>query len=159
MPSGGFRKGISSMTQEQYEHWKDFAARMGKTVYCAATSERQKKIQEELADYFWWRDYQNDWPSYTDWDGNGDECCLCDDVDDFFDKYSHWSRREERYTGRLYEQITSCIRAGFDVAVKQSGGVLGFSVGDVRRMFGGEAPAWITSDNFANKPDDTPIWL
>lgn len=147
------------MTQEQYDNWKDFAIRMAKTVYPNATEKRREKIYKEVADYFYWREFQDDWHDIVDWDGNGDDYHLASAVDEFFDKYSHWNRRLDEFGGKLFNQITCCIRAGFDMAVKQSGGVLGFDIGDVRRMYAGTVPAWVSPDNFENKPDDTPIWL
>lgn len=147
------------MTQEQYDNWKDFTTRMGATVYKNLTLKRKEKIKSQIANYFQWRDFQNDWPDILDWDGNGDDYFLGEAVDEFFDEYRHWSRKEGCYTGKFYNQITCCIRAGFDMAVKQSGGVLGFSVGDIRQMYDGNVPLWVTPNHFNNEPNDTPIWL
>jgi hypothetical protein len=147
------------MTQEQYNNWKDFAVRMGRTVYQSATEKRQKKILDKILDYFSWRELQNDWPEIMDWDGNKDDYFLADAVEEFFDEHRHWSRKLACHTGKLYDQIVCCIRAGFDMAVEQSGGVLGFCIGDVRRMYNGQVPMWVTPDNFASEPDNKPIWL
>jgi len=69
----------------------------------------------------------------------------------------------------LYKQKTTsftgrcCIRAGFDVAVSQSAGVLGFTAGDLRRMYNGVVQDWTTSLDldtpFEQIPDDEHIWL
>jgi len=151
------------MEKIQFERWKDFAVKMAKCVYPTATPSRQEKIIGNVNDYFSEREFQNDWDGISDWDGNGDDFFLSEDVDDFFGKYRHWNRRTGEYEGKLHTQITCCIRAGFDIAVKQSGGVVGFTVGDVRKMFNGNVPNWVKKrdwekpfDTFA---DDSLIWL
>ena len=64
---------------------------------------------------------------------------------------------------RFEAQISCCIRAGFDVAVAPSAGVLGFTVGTLRRMYDGDIPDWIS--NFFKEPltddvpDDMGVWL
>lgn len=150
------------MTDEQFSRWKDFATRMAEHCYPASTEKRKAKILEEVKEYFWWRHYQEDWKEIADWDGNGDDYFLGGQVDDFFEKYTHYSRRKDTYTGRLFSQITCCIRAGFDVAVEPSGGVLGFTAGDVRRMWAGDVPNWVKGwfeDPFDSFPDDEALWL
>jgi len=151
------------MTREQFERWRDFAVRMAERGYPDATRHRTDKIQEKVQDYFSWREFQNDWPEIKDWDGNGDDYYLGDAVNEFFDEYRHWKPETETYGGKFYSQVTCCIRAGFDMAVKQSGGVLGFTVGDLRRMFDGNVPDWIIKNDWdiplEQAPDDVPIWL
>lgn len=150
------------MQELQFTRWKEFAVRMAEHCYPKATAARKEKILAAVKDYFFWREYQQDWKEYTDWDGNGDDCILSDDVDEFFDKYRHYSRKEECITGDFYNQVTCCIRAGFDVAVKQSGGVLGFTAGDIRKMWDGVVPEWIKDHwetPFDNIPDADEVWL
>lgn len=151
------------MTENQFKRWRDFAFRMAERGYPNATPRRTEKIIENVKDYFHWREFHNDWPEINDWDGNKDDYFLCDAVDDFFDDHRHWRRKTETYGGCFYSQVTSCIRAGFDMAVEQSGGVLGFTAGDVRRMYDGNVPDWITGKDwetaFELVPDDMPIWL
>ncbi|HUV84239.1 MAG TPA: hypothetical protein VMV86_00935 [Methanosarcinales archaeon] len=150
------------MTFDQFEHWKDFSLQMAEHAYLEATGTRKKKIFDEVKSYFDEREFQNDWPEIMDWDGNKDDYYLSDQVDDFFDNYRHWSRREEYYTGRFYNQVTCCIRAAFDIAVEPSGGVIGFTAGDIRRMFDGQVPDWVKEfweDDFDSIPNDDPVWM
>jgi hypothetical protein len=150
------------MTYKQFRRWESFATRMAKHCYPKTTDTRKAKILEEVKSFFTERRYQKDYSSFTDWDGNDGSECLTSYVDDFFEKYTHWNRREEFYTGRFYEQVTCCIRAGFDVAVKPSGGVLGFTVGDVRRMWSGLVPDWVKEgwdSPFDAAQDNDAIWL
>ena len=134
------------MIYEQFLRWEDFAIRMAEHCFPHATEARRNKILYQVKDYFHWRRYQNDWPDIMDWDGNNDDYFLGDQVDDFFEEYLHYNPRNGCCTGKFHNQITCCIRAGFDMAVKQSGGVLGFTAGDVRRMWDGEVPDWVKED-------------
>ena len=151
------------MTSEQFERWQDFSLRMAKHCYPKATDSRKTKILEEVKDYFYWRRLQKDWPEIMDWDGNDDKYYLCDKVREFFEKYLHYSRREDEYTGRFHEQIVCCIRAGFDIAVEPSSGVVGFTVGDLKQMYGGVIPEWIKCQEWDvsldEAADSAEIWL
>lgn len=59
--------------------------------------------------------------------------------------------------------LCCCIRAAFDIAVAQSAGVLGFTAGDLRRMWKGRPlPRWVTSEftpPLAEAPDSAGILL
>ena len=151
------------MTREQFDRWWDFTARMAKYGYSQATEQRREKMLNEVREYFETLEYQEDWLLIADWDYNEEFGSLSGDVDDYFERYRHWRRNDEGYEGWFFTQITCCIRAGFDMAVKQSGGVIGFTAGDVRRMYGGSVPAWISDLDwdtpFALISDDAPVWL
>jgi len=150
------------MTEEQFLRWQDFAVRMAEHCYPKATEARREKILEETKNYFC---FQEDWPEIEDWDGNGDNYFLGDQVKEFFEKYLHYNRKESYYAGKFYNQVTCCIRAGFDIAVEQSGGVVGFTAGDVRRMWSGkneEVPSWVKEGweiPFDGILDEEGIWL
>jgi len=49
-------------------------------------------------------------------------------------------KRDEQFCG----PVTCCIRAGLDMASAPSGGVIGFTAGDIRRMYPEGVPDWIT---------------
>jgi hypothetical protein len=50
----------------------------------------------------------------------------------------------EALVERYGNPVSCCIRAGLDMASAPSGGVLGYTVGDLRRMYdGGPIPEWI----------------
>lgn len=158
-----YSKKVQLMTREQFDRWQDFAVRMAIHGYPRATERRREKIRKEIQNYFDEREYQEDWPVIDDWDYNDDFGSLSGDVDDFFERYRHWRRNNADYVGWFFCQITCCIRAGFDMAVKQSGGVLGFTAGDLRRMYDGNIPDWITRLDWATPlaliPDEAPVWL
>lgn len=97
-----------------------------------------------------------------DWDWNGNEgCCVRDQVYDFFDEYLEWNKKEQEYGGKFFNQITCCLRAGFDLAVSPSAGVIGFTAGDLRRMWKGKVPGWVKKEfeNFDGLPDEELLLL
>lgn len=63
----------------------------------------------------------------------------------------------------LGERVLACVRAGFDVAVEPSAGVVGFSVGDLRRAFRGSIPDWVSEffppGALAEATDAQAVWL
>ena len=149
------------MTEDQYERWKDFSMRMVKTVYHHCTSQRQVKILENVENFLEYCEYQNDYKKYTDWDGNGDKEIISSVVDDFFAEHRHWNPRTETEHDYFYRQVSCCIRAGFDIAIKPSAGVVGFTCGQVRNMWNGKVPFWVKKEfvDFDNIPDEDDVWL
>lgn len=63
-----------------------------------------------------------------------DPKCRCDDIEDRY--YEQW---DEQWGGPVH----CCIRAGLDFAAGPSAGVLGFTAGDVRRMYPEGVPEWV----------------
>lgn len=156
------------MTETQFERWMDFAARMANHGWPNATDARKEKVEAAVVDFIdRWKD---DCEAIHDWDGNWPNergIYLCDEIDDFFyyaDLRHHtWPDGTPKQT-RFQMQVTCCVRAGFDQAVKPSAGVLGFDVGLLRRMWEGEEiPAWVV-EGFeppitAETPDSEGVWL
>ena len=93
---------------------------------------------------------------------------LCDDMscwaDDYIDGSELMTKRERQRYERLQDvdwdqadvlgdairelylsPVACCVRAGFDCAVKPSMGVLGFTAGDIRRMYPEGLPDWVTN--------------
>lgn len=74
----------------------------------------------------------------------------CDDCSEKAQQWNpyYWHDLSEREYERRDEQfvspITCCIRAGLDMAVSPSMGVLGFTAGDIRRMYHEGVPDWVT---------------
>ncbi len=51
----------------------------------------------------------------------------------------------EEWIGRFYGPVHSCVRAGLDMACEPSAGVVGFTAGDLRRMYAPDpVPDWVT---------------
>lgn len=53
----------------------------------------------------------------------------------------------------LVSAMQACLSAGFDLAVRPNGGPLGFSMGDLRRVFPGGLPAWVARALGEDNPD------
>ncbi len=51
-----------------------------------------------------------------------------------------WEKRQEQFCN----PVTCCLRAGLDMAVSSSGGVLGYTAGDLRKMYPEGVPDWVT---------------
>lgn len=93
-----------------------------------------------------------------------DRGCRCDEVD----QIAH-----EQWQEQWAAPVQCCIRAGLDMASEPSMGVIGFTAGDLRRMYPEGVPAWIFPPNerlrywgtdklngtFAALPDDAGVVL
>ena len=91
------------------------------------------------------------------------ECC-CDDTDQL--GYYQWS---DQWGG----PVRCCVRAGLDMASSPSTGVVGFTAGDIRRMYPEGVPSWVfhpdehlyywltdkRNGTFADLPDTTGVVL
>jgi hypothetical protein len=60
--------------------------------------------------------------------------CRCDEIEVLY--YEQW---DEQWGGPVH----CCIRAGLDMAVAPSMGVVGFTAGDVRKMYPEGVPDWV----------------
>lgn len=86
------------------------------------------------------------------------------------DEYNEYEKRDEQFCA----PIRCCIRAGLDMAVAPSAGVMGFTAGDIRRMYPEGVPDWVTggadhrwaywmkdeiNGTFAEMPDEAQLVL
>lgn len=153
------------MTQKQYERWKEFALAMARDGFERMTPERKKRLTDEVESWFWWREFQKDWHKMESWDQGENGYYVCDLINDFYEEHQHekpYRNGDVEVYGRFYDQINCCLRAGLDVAVKPSAGVVGFTVGDLRRMYGGRVPLWISRQykgGLAKAKDTEAVWL
>jgi len=69
----------------------------------------------------------------------------------------------DRWEDRWWGPVQCCVRAGLDVASEPSGGVVGFTVGDLRRMYPEGFPTWLTEIDWdvplSKCADSEGIWL
>ncbi len=131
-------------------------------------------MSDFLYNYDGWRGSAPQCPSCLDYDSDKD--CTCEEVEDLF--AAQW---DEQWGG----PIECCIRAGLDCAFEGSGGVLGFTAGDLRRMYPEGVPIWVVGTDswdtieieavvpgvgfvpsepkpngtFAQLPDTAAVWL
>lgn len=141
------------MDATQYARWEDFALRMARQGWPTITEQRKGRLVTELTGFL--DAYRADAPRITSWD-NGD-LPVCDEAMEWFDAHDHGEGHNTFYT-----QIQCCLRSGLDLVAEASAGVLGFTVGDVRRMYEGTIPAWIAAQyngDLTAAPDSADIWL
>lgn len=98
---------------------------------------------------------------------------VCDMMTEFLSDenpyYHHRGNYEyERWDERWGARVRCSVRAGIDMASEPSAGVVGFTVGDLRRVFRGMIPSWVTKGfkDENEKPidlndckDDEGVWL
>jgi hypothetical protein len=151
---------VFAVTKKQFKRWMWFSMRMAKRAI-PCTERRRERILTEIKSYFRSRIQHRDWPEMEDWDGNAGNCCVCDQINEFFDGYLHWNKKKQEIGGKFFNQITCCLRAGFDLAVSPSAGVIGFTAEDLRRMWKGKVPGWVKKEfeNFDGLPDEELLLL
>lgn len=164
------------MNELQCERWKQMSLGLARS-YTDLTPARKKKLLAEVEECIDWV-VCNGLETVDDWDsgvryGKG-----------WHERYESASTRVDTYLwdnrykferenkhgvevvrGRFGDMLSACVRAGFDMAVAPSGGVVGFTVGDLRDVFDGEIPDWIADQFAENKPAllaagrDEGVWL
>jgi hypothetical protein len=188
------------MNADQYERWKDFARRM----VTVAVSSRKKKPSRahtrEIIEFFFEcrMDPYDEWQRVKDWDYTGKAAgsnnypmCVGDHIRDIAEYHvpGYWGlpdgERGEAKIDRWMGPATCCIRAGLDLAAAPSAGVIGFTAGDLRRMYPEGVPDWVKGEpiwetigvkavvpgigfvpkptgdmcSFDDLPDDAKIWI
>jgi len=147
------------MTERQFRRWRRLS--IGLIAAYHATKHRREKLLAETERFFDYLDEYGLWQHMISWDDSLEgEAYACDLFSELFDCYSHWSGRRQ-YEGRFYSQLSGCIRAGMDVAAEPSAGVIGFTVGDVRRAFRWHLPKWFLDlyPGIGNAPAGAGVWL
>lgn len=152
------------MSPLQYRRWYDFARRMALRTM-DVTPARRAKIAEEIRRILWI--LEDSVSEIESWDGPG--CYVCDEVDRLLYDSGHNNERHfangrvEIREHRFISQVSCCIRAGLDVALTPSAGVLGWTVGDLRRMYPLGLPAWVAAyfvePITAETPSEMGVWL
>lgn len=61
-------------------------------------------------------------------------------------------RVRDEWVDRCAGPVRCCVRAGLDCAVAPSAGVLGFTAGDVRRMYPDGVPDWVANGDWCEIP-------
>lgn len=180
------------MTPFQADDWKQFAQRMAFAHYIDRTERRRARLVNEVGDII--DIFLSNYPlrdrgygclrDVDCWDGSvmrkGEPweeyrrraAYPCDSFDGYV-----WDRGYIRETkdgeerGEFGSAIMCCIRAGFDVAVHPSAGVLGFTVGTLRTMFPEGLPPYLAAYwaemrddkgnpiDFAACSDSDGVWL
>lgn len=181
------------MTPFQADNWRQFSARMAFAVYRNRTASRRARLVKDVGDMI--DCFLSNYPITSRWGGgvladvdcwDGSKMRAGEKWEDYskraaypcdsFDGYV-WDRghiRETRHGedwGEFGSTAMCCIRAGFDIAVEPSAGVLGFDMGDMRAMFPEGFPAYVATYlagltngdgekvDVGGLPDNVGIWL
>lgn len=127
------------------------------------TRKRRRKLVSAVRDAVDWIAC-NGIESIQNWDDGPDY--VCDRMTDWLDDngYLHYRRSDDAERGNRFAcQVSACVRAGFDVAVSPSAGVLGFCASDLRQACRGKIPKWVRDFFEPPLPIDAagnePIWL
>lgn len=178
------------MTELQYERWKDFARRMVNVAVSARKRSPSRSHTLEIIEFFFeCRMEPDEWKRVRSWDRTESETesepgerwpmCVGSHISDITEYHvpGYWilpeGERGERIIERWMGPATCCIRAGLDMASEPSAGVVGFTAGDLRRMYPEGVPEWIfppgerlhywltdkLNGTFAELPDDAGIVL
>lgn len=143
------------MNELQLERWKQLSAGLVRS-YKSLTQRRKEKLLEEIDNCIEWV-VCNGLETVDDWDSGvkyGPQWyehheSASTRVDTFLWDNSYEFERSYRngnievVRGRFGDMLTACVRAGFDMAISPSAGVIGFTVGDIRDIFEGTIPDWI----------------
>jgi len=140
----------------QYERWKDFTYRM---IYSGVLGNLTEARKERLWKEAKWFIEEYKAEPVDGWDGDYN---LCDSFHEWFNDYldSIWKGDWEGYKNNpryFANQLEIVIRASVNAAIGEGSGVIGFTVGDLRQMYGGELPRWISGqyENLTRKTPDT----
>lgn len=173
------------MTPEQFDRWHDFATRMARACY--GKRRRGKRVEGRYvscATPSWiaetvaliLNDLRSDAAKIGDWDGYGpnheEMLCVGDAVNELIyhgdalraepDQYydddtgptDAWTAWDEQWIS----PVRCCLRSGLDVASEPARyGVVGFTIGDIRKMYPDGVPSWIT-ERFVDR-DGKPLDL
>jgi len=147
------------MTPEQYERWKDFSRRMVNVARSARhRSPSRADTLEIIESLFSTLDYGDEWARVENWDHTSKEegdtnyplsvSSLMSEMESEFVP-CYWSlgdtAKGRATIDRWMSPAQCCVRAGLDVAVAPSGGVVGFTAGDIRKMFPDGVPDYVKS--------------
>lgn len=143
------------MNREQFANWKDFALRMAKT-YPGASKKTRAWLERMVHDAIDTILSNVSKENIVDWDKNkSDDESISGVMREWCWANADVSRRENdngtltAEYNRWYEtygnRLKCCIRAGLDMATTPGGGVVGFDVGDLKRMYPEGIPAWISA--------------
>jgi len=80
---------------------------------------------------------------------------------DFLTELLEWDNHFG-FTKKANNDLSCTLRVAVDLLIEQSGGVVGYTVGDLRKAFDGDIPDDISrlyACDFSTLPDAEPVWL
>ena len=128
------------MTTLQLRRWQVFSLRMARYAM-KGTAKRKERMFRECAWVFKWLRTPQCRPQYIEvnrWEDCGDDI-----EEDLWNSGYFRMKNGDRF-GNFGNDVLACMRSGFDVAVEQSAGVVGFTVADVKAMWPDKPmPDWV----------------
>lgn len=149
------------MQAEQFEQWKQFTEAICRHGWPDITDERKARLLDDAIDFI---ELFRDEPV----DGWDNDYCLCDSFRSHFYEYyaTIWIEKLEEYKDDPHyfvNMLCSVIRAGIGFVTNDRGGVLGFCVDDLRRMFSDGIPKWVLARYdgklMSETPGETAVWF
>lgn len=150
------------MKQITIQRWKEFTKAY--INYAPITDARKARLLRE-SEYFIGMFSDESEPDET-WDeyvGDAFTAHFEDYLEHIFVNTSDWTGGYYKDNSHYFViQLECALRAGINAASGGYGGVIGFTVGDIREMFDGEIPGWVARNYYrelVGVSDDTPIML
>lgn len=151
------------MTPDQFANWKDFTFRMVEHAH-DQLDEVTRKEARACAESLFDRLDEEDIAAIVDWDHSHASALVTDLVKDVLWDSGHAYDDEVDGVSHTAAGIAALasIRAGIDVAVSPSAGVLGYELNDIRKMYPEGIPAWVTDflpEGHEALAESTSLWL
>lgn len=143
---------VKILTQEQKTRCLDFAKRMVYKGYERLTQKRKDKLWGDVEWFL--TDALED--GHWGWETGDreDTFSMADWIHERFEKYEYPSDKWERKICDLGEEptyfrmLSATCRAAMDIIDDFAGGVWGWTVSDIRRMYDGTIPEWFPLDGW-----------
>ncbi|MBA7606555.1 hypothetical protein ES703_13705 [subsurface metagenome] len=138
------------LTEELKERCLDFAKRLIFKGPWHITDARRKKLWSD-AEWFLTDALEE---GNTGWEAGtkDDTFPACDWFSERFEQYipstEKWYRKYPDEEPKYYHQLNVVCRIAFDVIDGFPGGVWGFTIGDIKRMYDGELPVWFDTGDW-----------
>lgn len=156
------------MDATQRERWEQASLGLARSAYPNLTPARQTRLLEDIESFIRVLVSEHGLDGIRDWDANGGGVYVGDELSEYLwdnrYKQERWHKGDcEAVCGTFGTMLEACVRAGFDLAVNPSAGVLGFTVGNLREAFGGLLPDWVAGwfdpPLLPGTPDAEEVWL
>lgn len=151
------------MTEQQYARWMRLSVGLARSGFQNITRKRRRRLVSEVSDAVDWIAC-NGIETIECWDSGPDY--VCDRMNTWLYDNGHLHYRcsdDAERRNRFADHVSCCVRAGFDIAVAPSAGVIAFNVGDLERACRGRIPKWVREWFDPPLPLDAPkhegVWL
>lgn len=149
------RDKIKILTQEQKDRCLDFAKRMVFEGYENITQKRKERLWADVEWFLTDALEEGHWGWET---GSPNETfAMCDWISERFGNHEYPSQRWEHKVCDLGEQpkyfriLSATCRSAMDIIDDLPGGVWGWTLGDIKRMYDGEIPNWLNNGEWTKE--------